>query len=195
MIVLLDPEAGPETQREVVRAIEELGLQAIPLGEAKGNALEVLGAERGRALELRGTPGVQEILTRRTALTGGEPLWPHGALRLVIMAVPLVVLVLLLSVLFPPPLGDRVDSAAAGGPRVVEWYLRPVTAVLDLFPAGASFVGSVIIALYWILLFVWPFVDRADPKGPRGKKIALAIRVMGAAVIALLVVLVLVWRP
>lgn len=195
MIVLLEPGSGPETQREVVKAIEALGLQAVPLGEAKGNALEVIGAERGLALELRGTPGVQEILTRRTALTGGEPLWPHGALRLAIMAVPLVIVILLLSVLFPPPLGDHAGPATGDGQPVVEWYLRPVTAVLDLFPAGASFLGAVVIALYWILLFVWPFVDRADPQGPRGRKIALAIRVMGAALIALLVILVLVWRP
>ena len=195
MIVLLEPDAGPEAVREVVSAIEELGLQAVPLGDAKGHALEVIGSDRGRALELRGAPGVQEILTRRTALAGGEPLWPHGALRLAILAVPLLVVILLLSVLFPPPLGDRVDPAATDGPRVVEWYLRPVTAVLDAFPAGAGFLGSVIVALYWILLFLWPFVDRADPTTPRGRKVALAVRVMGAAVIVLLVVLVLVWRP
>ena len=112
MIVLLEPDAGPETVRDVVRAIEGLGLEAVPLREAKGHALEVLGAQRGRALELRGTPGVQEILTRRTALTGGEPLWPHGALRLAIMALPLLVVILLLSVFFPPALGDGVDPAA-----------------------------------------------------------------------------------
>lgn len=195
MIVLLEPDAAPEAVREVVRAIEDLGLQAVPLEDAKGHALEVLGTDRGRALELRGTPGVQEILTRRTALSGGEPLWPHGVLRLAIMAVPLVVVILLLSVFFPPPLGDRVDPAAAEGTRVVEWYLRPVTAVLDVFPVGVGFVGSAIIALYWILLFVWPFVDRVDPGTPRGRRTLLAIRVMGAAVILLLVVLVLVWRP
>lgn len=195
MIVLLEPDAGPEAVREVIAAIEDLGLQAVPLGDARGNALEVVGADRGRALELRGTPGVQEILTRRTALTGGEPLWPHGALRLAILALPLVVVILLLSVLSPPPLGDRVDPGATGGPPVVEWYLRPVTAVLDAFPAGAGLLGSGIVALYVILVFFWPFVDRADATTPRGRKIALAVRVMGAAVIALLVVLVLVWRP
>jgi quinol-cytochrome oxidoreductase complex cytochrome b subunit len=194
VIVLLEPGAGPETVREVVRAIEELGLEAVPLHEAKGNAFEVLGAQRGRALELRGKPGVQEILTRRTALTGGEPLWPHGALRLAIMAMPLLVIILLLSVLFPPALGDPVDPAA-DGPRVVEWYLRPVTALLDMFPTDASFVGSLIIALYWILFLVWPFVDRVQPGTRRGHYTALSIRVMGAAVIVLLVVLVLVWRP
>jgi quinol-cytochrome oxidoreductase complex cytochrome b subunit len=194
VIVLLEPDAGPETVREIVRAIQELGLKAIPLREAKGNAIEVRGPQRGRALELRGTPGVQEILTRRTALTGGEPLWPHGALRLAIMAVPLLVIILLLSVLFPPALGDPVDPAAEG-PRVVEWYLRPVTALLDLFPGESTFVGSLIVALYWILFFVWPFVDRVQPGTQRGRYTALAIRVMGAAVILLLVVLILVWRP
>lgn len=194
MIVLLEPDAGPETVREIVRAIQELGLKAIPLREAKGNAIEVRGPQRGRALELRGTPGVQEILTRRTALTGGEPLWPHGALRLAIMAVPLLVIILLLSVLFPPALGDPVDPAAEG-PRVVEWYLRPVTALLDLFPGESTFVGSLIVALYWVLFFVWPFVDRVQPGTQRGRYTALAIRVMGAAVILLLVVLILVWRP
>jgi quinol-cytochrome oxidoreductase complex cytochrome b subunit len=194
VIVLLEPDVGPETVREVVRAIQELGLKAIPLREAKGNAIEVRGPQRGRALELRGTPGVQEILTRRTALTGGEPLWPHGALRLAIMAVPLLVIILLLSVLFPPALGDPVDPGA-DGPRVVEWYLRPVTALLDLFPGESTFVGSLIVALYWVLFLVWPFVDRVPTGTPRGRYTALSIRVMGAAVILLLVVLVLVWRP
>jgi quinol-cytochrome oxidoreductase complex cytochrome b subunit len=194
VIVLLEPDTGPETVREIVRAIQELGLKAIPLREAKGNAIEVRGPQRGRALELRGTPGVQEILTRRTALTGGEPLWPHGALRLAIMAVPLLVIILLLSVLFPPALGDAVDPGA-DGPRVVEWYLRPVTALLDLFPGESTFVGSLIVALYWILFFVWPFVDRVQTGTRRGRYTALSIRAMGAAVILLLVVLILVWRP
>jgi quinol-cytochrome oxidoreductase complex cytochrome b subunit len=194
VIVLLEPETDPETVREVRRAIEALGLEVAPLRDAKGNAFEVMGAQRGRALELRGTPGVQEILTRRTALTGGEPLWPHGALRLAIMAVPLLVIILLLSVLVPPALGDRVDPATEG-PRVVEWYLRPVTALLDLFPREYGWVGSLIIALYWILFFVWPFVDRVQPGTRRGRTTALAIRLMGAAVVVLLVVLVVAWRP
>lgn len=190
MIVLLDPAAGPEGAQRVLAAVRALGLDAVPLADGKGDAFEVLGEQRGKVLSLRGTPGVQEILTRRRPLEGGEPVWPHFILRLGILACVLLALLLVLSAFLPPGLGDeaRIDSRATA----VEWYLRPVASFLDLFPKRAETAGILIIGLFWVLLFAWPFLDRVDPATPSGKKLQLGMRVLG--VLAFLLILVLALR-
>jgi hypothetical protein len=195
VIVLLEPGTTAGTVRDLLGAIREMGLDAIPLEDVKGNGIEVRGAERGRVLELRGRPGVQEILTRRRALTGGEPLWPHGALRLGILALPLLVAVLLLSAFAPPGLGDGAQPGGTEGSLVVEWYLRPLTALLGAFPSESRVAGSLIASLYWVIFFAWPFLDHLDPGTRRGRLVILAMRFMGVALIFLLVLLILLWRP
>jgi quinol-cytochrome oxidoreductase complex cytochrome b subunit len=183
VIVLLRPDATPEAIRGVVQAVKDLGLDVIALDEVKGRAFEVVGGDPSRVLALAGAPGIEEILTRRTPLEGGEPLWPHFALRLGIASLLLLVALVMFSAFRTVGLGDPVDAAATA-PRVrSEWFLRPLEGFLGLFPAGLQTVAGLVVALACVVLAAWPFLDRADEASPAGKRRATALRVVGAAVL------------
>lgn len=189
MIVLLRQDATPEAIRAVVQAVKDMGLDVIALDEVKGRAYEVVGGDPSRVLSLAGAPGIEEILTRRTPLEGGEPLWPHFALRLGVLTLLLLVALVLLSAFFSVGLADPVDMAVAA-PRVhAEWFLRPLEGFLGLLPAGLQTVGGLAVALACAALLAWPWIDRADESLPAGKRQAMALRAVGAVIVVVLVAL------
>jgi quinol-cytochrome oxidoreductase complex cytochrome b subunit len=188
VIVLVRQDADELTIAGLVRSVAELGLTLRPIDGPKGRAFEVVGAERGRVMALRGAPGVEEILTRRWSLAAGEPVWPHVTMRLMILLLLLVVALALLAAFCPPGLGDPAESHAAGTGEV-EWYLRPLEAFLSLFPGAVRWLGGVLVLFSWVVLLIWPFLDRADPATPRGRRAILLMRIMGVALIVLVVIL------
>ncbi|MCK6458740.1 MAG: hypothetical protein L6Q95_02450 [Planctomycetes bacterium] len=180
MILLLKHGASEGTVRDLKDAVQALGLSTQPLDDGRGRALEVVGADPSRVLGLRGHAAVEEILTRRTPLAGGEPVWPHFTLRLSILSLLLLALLSILAGYFPAGLGDAASVTAPPGPPAVEWYLRPMLGLRDLLGPFAR----VATALFWILFFAWPFLDRRDTPLRR-----MLLKVMGGALIALLLVL------
>jgi quinol-cytochrome oxidoreductase complex cytochrome b subunit len=189
VIVLIRPDADAVTVEALVRAIRELGLEAVHLDETKGRAIEVVGSERGAALALRDQPAVAEILTRRARLVGGDPIWPHFTLRLAILLVYLVTVLVVLTAFAAPGLGDLAEPTADSGTGAPEWYLRPLGAFLGLFPDGLRWLGGTLVLLFWVLLFAWPFLDRSDPETPRGRRILRLARCMGVGLILLVILL------
>lgn len=187
MIVLVRHDAAPETVEELLKKVRAMGLEPLPLDGRKGRAFEVVGGERGRVLALRDAPGVAEILTRRVALAGGEPVWPHFALRVTALLVGLLAVLVLLTAWFPPGLGDAAERTH--GPGAVEWYLRPLDAFLALFPAGLRWIGGSLFLLFWLSVIFWPFVDRADTRTPGGRRIARLVRVLGVLLLVLITLL------
>lgn len=186
MIILLKHEATEEGVRAVADAVQELGLGTVPLDDARGRAFEVVGADPSRVLGLRHLAAVEEILTRRTPLAGGEPVWPHFTLRVVILTLVLLAVLALLAAYLPIGLEDPARPTLAPGPVVKEWYLRPLHALLDLVGMTAT---RITVGLFWVFFFFWPFLDRADPATPRGRKTILGLRVLGVALIVLLIAL------
>jgi hypothetical protein len=169
MIVLLTHDADAATIQEVLRRIEELDLRAVTLDTRRGRALEILGSDRGRALSLRGTPGVEEILTRRTALVGGEPVWPHFTLRVAMLTTVVLVVLAGLTAFLPPGLGDPVGGIAPQVTEVeamaaVEWYLRPSAMLMSLFGSERQLLAGAVAMLAWLALLFWPFIDRTKKK-------------------------------
>ncbi|MFQ5843806.1 MAG: hypothetical protein ACE5JG_02340 [Planctomycetota bacterium] len=189
MIILMKRDAAPDAVRAMVERVRALGLEVTSLDEAKGHAFEVTGSGRGRVLALRDEAGVAEILTRRTRLEGGEPLWPHFALRLAAFALLLLAALALLTAFLPRGLGDRADPAAAAEPARLEWHLRPLAAFLDLFPGGSAPLGGLMVLVLWVLFLLWPLVDRADEGTARGRRAVRLIRAMGVALVLLVLAL------
>ena len=181
MIVLLEPNVPAETHRALLESIRALNLDAVPLELGARRALEVVGADPSRVLELANADGVLEILTRRTPLTGGEPIWPHFTIRVVIATLLLAVLLSLLTAFLPPGLGDPATAAPPAEASPVEWYLRPLDVVLHRLPGA---VGGWVVLLFWLALFLVPFIDRADTTTARGKKLLLLLRVVGLVTLA-----------
>ena len=193
MIILLDHAARPDEVQGLTEAIRALGLDAVPLQDTRGRALEVLGGDPGRVLELADAPGVASILTRRTALEGGEPLWPHVAIRVAILAVLLFVALMLLSAFLPPGLGDPAGSetGALDPTHDVEWYLRPLAWVYRLSGDVGRRVGGTAVLLFWVVLFLLPWIDRGKLDRPRGQWVNRIVRGLGFAVLAMFVLLAL----
>lgn len=179
MIILLDPAVGDDALREIASRLESLGLRGRLLQGVKGRALEVQGAEPGRALALRGAPGVREVLSRRTALVGGEPLWPHVALRVAMLSLALLLGLLALVVVAPPGLGDAAhpDGPSAGGGS--EWFLRPAERLLELAGPQGRVAGGVLLAAAWLALLLWPFLERLDGATTGGRTLLRLLRVAG----------------
>ena len=181
MIVLLEPDVSAETHRKIVESIRALDLDVVPLELGARRALEVVGPDPGRVLALSGTEGVLEILTRRTPLSGGEPIWPHFTLRVLIATLLLTVLLALLTAFFPPGLGDPATATPPAEVPAVEWYLRPLDVVLSRLPGA---LGGWLVLVFWLALFLLPFLDRADPTTAHGRKAVLALRIFGLATLA-----------
>ena len=178
MILLLKHDATEASIRDVQERVRELGLSTAPLDDGRGRALEILGADPSPVLGLRGLPAIAEILTRRTPLRGGEPIWPHFSLRVLLLVLLVLALLALLSAFVPRGLGDRAGLSPA--PPLVEWYLRPLAGLREILGGGTR----IATAIFWILFFAWPFLDRADTP-----KVRLLRRVMGVALLLLLVAL------
>jgi quinol-cytochrome oxidoreductase complex cytochrome b subunit len=190
VIVLIRSEADAAAVRELLDSVTGMGLEVLPLDDGKGRGFEVIGGERGRVLALRDLPAVEEILTRRTVLEGGEPLWPHFALRVAILFVSLLVVLALLSAFVPPGLGDQaLGDSLTPPPASVEWYLRPLAGFLGLFGDTPSAIGGALLLLCWLAFTFWPFVDRADASTAAGARMAKLARVLGAVVCLLVVLL------
>jgi len=179
MIILLDHAADEAALRAVSGRLRDLGLEAVLLQGPRGRAFEVSGPEPGRALALRGAPGVRAILSRRTPLDAGEPLWPHMALRTAILALLLLLLLLALVVLAPPGLGDEAHPDSPPQALGAEWYLRPVALALDAAGAAGRAAGGVLLGVAWLALLLWPFIDRADATTPAGRTIARLVQAGG----------------
>lgn len=186
MIVLLREDVSRADEEALVARIHELGLTAVPLQGPKGRGLEVLGPGLGQVLALRDTPAVREILTRRTPLAGGEPLWPHFALRVAIATILCVTACCLLAAWVPPGLGDAARPEDAAGATRVEWYMRPAAGLSALLPGAPRAVPSLLGLLGWGLLFCWPLIDRAPRCTPARRR---ALRLLGAVVVVVLLLL------
>ncbi len=182
MIVLLEPSATPQAVKAIADRIREMGLEAIPLDDAKGRAFEVVGDQRGRVFALAGEEGVQEILSRRFPPKGaGEPLWPHFMLRVGILGVLLVSALLLLTVFLPPGLSDAVEKAG-GPPAPVEWYLRPTEGLFRFLTGLPRWVGGTFVLVFGFVFLLLPWIDRGG-ESRRERLVALAIRTLGLAVL------------
>lgn len=183
MIILLSADVRTEEIEAITGRVRELGLDVAPLDDRRGRAFEVIGDDPGAVLELRRAPGVARIMTRRTPLDRGEPLWPHFALRLSILTLLLVTVLVLLTAYAPPGLADK---AGPDQPPATEWHLRPLAGFLKLLP---GMLGGFAVLLAWLLFLAWPFLDRADESTPAGRRTARIVRAAGVALLIFVIVL------
>lgn len=182
MIILLSADVSPAQVEAITGRVRELGLDVAPLDDRRGRAFEVIGEDPGAVLELRGSPGVAGIMTRRTPLDKGEPLWPHFALRLSILALLLLTVLVLLTAYAPPGLADK---AGPDQPPAMEWHLRPLAGFMRLLGP----LGGTAVLFFWLVFLFWPFLDHADERTPGGRRTARIIRLAGVALLIFVIVL------
>ena len=189
MILLLRHEATDAEISELGQKLAALGFESSRLDGEQGRALEVRGDQVPELIALRDHPAVEGLLANEAVSGRDEPLWPHGALQLLILLVLIIAALLILVGVAPAGLGDRADLGAIPPEAASEWYMRPLAAFLNVFPPP---LGGILVLVLWIGLIAWPFMDRKRSPGKRAHRDALLIRVMGALLILAMVVLALV---
>jgi len=97
--------------------------------------------------------------------------FPYYFFEISLIAMFTVEAVLILAVLFPPPIGREIDFSAQYSPRP-EWYFLFLYQITKYFSGRWTFVGAVLLAgLAFSILLLAPFLDRTPSTGLRQRKI------------------------
>ncbi|MGD2109437.1 MAG: cytochrome bc complex cytochrome b subunit [Phycisphaerae bacterium] len=110
----------------------------------------------------------------------GIPFFPvHVAKEAVVVVLMLAVLVTL-SIAAPWEIGEPADPLSTPAHIKPEWYFLPSYQLLKYFegPYGAI-LGIIACSVPFILLFIWPFLDRGKHRHPKRRPIAVGIGILG----------------
>lgn len=96
--------------------------------------------------------------------------FPYYFFEIILIALFAIEVVLILAVLFPPPIGREIDFSAQYSPRP-EWYFLFLYQLTKYFSGGWTFVGAVLLpGLAFSALLLAPFLDRSASAGLRQRK-------------------------
>jgi len=93
--------------------------------------------------------------------------FPYYFFEIMLVAVFTIEVVLVLAVLFPPPIGREIDFSAQFNPRP-EWYFLPLYQLTKYFFGAWTFVGAVLLpGLAFSAILLTPFLDKSPSTGFR----------------------------
>jgi quinol-cytochrome oxidoreductase complex cytochrome b subunit len=112
----------------------------------------------------------------------GIPFFPVHVAKEGVVAVLLLAVLVTLSVLAPWEIGEPADPLSTPPHIKPEWYFLPSYQLLKYFegPYGAM-IGIVACSVPFLLLFLWPFLDRGKERHPRKRPLAVGFGVLGLA--------------
>jgi len=97
--------------------------------------------------------------------------FPYYFFEITLIAMFTVEVVLILAVLFPPPIGREIDFSAQYSPRP-EWYFLFLYQITKYFSGSWTFVGAVLLpGLAFSALLLAPFLDKSSSTGLRQRKV------------------------
>jgi len=100
-----------------------------------------------------------------------DKFFPYYFFEISLIAMFTVEAVLILAVLFPPPIGREIDFSAQYSPRP-EWYFLFLYQITKYFSGRWTFVGAVLLpGLAFSALLLVPFLDRSPSAELRQRKI------------------------
>jgi len=120
----------------------------------------------------------------------GEPFFPHHLLDRTIVMLVVVAAIISLATFYPAAIEERADPYASPGRVKPEWYFLAIYQVLKLADNLAflgkwvpRFIGVYGVAAAFLLVLLWPWIERSKERHPLKKPAITAIEV--AAVFAL----------
>jgi cytochrome b6 len=117
----------------------------------------------------------------------GIPFWPVHLAKEGCVALAVLGLLLALAVLWPWELGEPVNPLETPKGIRPEWYFLPSYQLLKYFTGDrGKVIGIFVCGIPFLLLFLWPFVDRSRFRHPRRRPIAVTIGVLGIVIPLLL---------
>ena len=100
--------------------------------------------------------------------------FPYFLFEITLVALFTIEVVLILAVLFPPPVGREIDFSAQYSPRP-EWYFLFLYQLTKYFSGRWTFVGAVLLpGLAFSALLLAPFLDSGKATALRQRKTAAA---------------------
>ena len=121
--------------------------------------------------------------------TNDKKFFPYYFFEIMLVVVFTVEAVLLLAVLFPPPIGREIDFSAQYSPRP-EWYFLFLYQLTKYFSGKWTFVGAVLLpGLAFSALLLAPFLDSGKATDLRQRKTAAAAGLILLALVIGLTVL------
>jgi quinol-cytochrome oxidoreductase complex cytochrome b subunit/mono/diheme cytochrome c family protein len=120
-------------------------------------------------------------LTPAQLETRREPFWPKQAWKDGVLALLFLVGLGLWAYSEPAPLEAPANPAKAYEARP-EWYFMFLFQLLRYFEGPYEIVGTFILpALFFLVLFFWPFLDRNPQRSPRRRPVAMTLLAGGTA--------------
>ncbi|MEK7711312.1 MAG: cytochrome bc complex cytochrome b subunit [Planctomycetota bacterium] len=110
----------------------------------------------------------------------GIPFFPVHVCKESIVIVLLLAVLVTLSVVSPWEIGEPADPLATPEHIKPEWYFLPSYQLLKYFegPYGAFF-GIIACSVPFLLLLLWPFLDRGKHRHPRKRPLAVGVGLVG----------------
>ncbi len=110
----------------------------------------------------------------------GIPFFPVHAAKEAVVAVLLLAVLVTLAVVAPWEIGEPADSLSTPAHIKPEWYFLPSYQLLKYFegPYGAI-LGILACSMPFLLLFLWPFLDRSKHRHPRRRRVAVGFGLVG----------------
>jgi quinol-cytochrome oxidoreductase complex cytochrome b subunit len=108
------------------------------------------------------------------------PFFPVHAAKEAVVAVLLLAVLVTLAVLSPWEIGEPADPLSTPAHIKPEWYFLPSYQLLKYFegPYGAI-VGIFACSVPFVLLLLWPFLDRGKERHPRRRPLAVGLGLVG----------------
>jgi quinol-cytochrome oxidoreductase complex cytochrome b subunit/mono/diheme cytochrome c family protein len=108
-----------------------------------------------------------------------EPFWPGQAWKDAVLAMAALIGLWLWCNHWPAPLGEQSDPARAYEARP-EWYFMFLFQLLRYLKGPYEVLGTFVLpALFFVLLFFWPFLDRSPHRDPRRRPVAISLLAIG----------------
>jgi quinol-cytochrome oxidoreductase complex cytochrome b subunit len=110
----------------------------------------------------------------------GIPFYPVHAAKEAVVAVLLLAMLVLLAVVAPWEIGEPADPLSTPPHIKPEWYFLPSYQLLKYFdgPYGAI-LGIIACSVPFLLLFLWPFLDRSKYRHPLKRRVATGFGLLG----------------
>jgi quinol-cytochrome oxidoreductase complex cytochrome b subunit/mono/diheme cytochrome c family protein len=104
-----------------------------------------------------------------------EPFWPGQAFKDAVFALAFLLALVAWSHWWPAPLEAKADPSLPYEARP-EWYFMFLFYLLQFFKGPYEVVGTFVLpALFFLILFFWPFLDRNRARDPRRRPLAIGL--------------------
>lgn len=106
---------------------------------------------------------------------GHEPFYPDHLLKqALIVALMIAVLIVAVSVY------SLYDIEIAASVMKPQWYMLPIYKIASILKGAGGFIVS---AIFFVILLMWPYIDRKPEKNILGRPALLAVSILVAALL------------